>query len=165
MPFWNEDLIFVATEPFKEQLMLLVEDRPSNGGNKDVEDLRQTRVALNPIERRLDYRMVSSTWFNGEKLNRKPNVKYHGIIHLCLCFYWGYHVMDEVSHLSSDLWPTAKQLWKPSIGVLELGILGEKNMLPMKTKGGRGTTATYYVANYGQKWVRMRKIIDRFDPS
>jgi Ca2+-dependent lipid-binding protein len=163
-PFWNEDLIFVAAEPFEEQLVLLVEDRPSSGSNKDVEALGQTRIALNTIERRLDYSMVSSRWFNLEKVNGEPSVKYHGRIHLRLCFDGGYHVMDEAAHLSSDLRPTAKQLWKPSIGVLELGILGAKNMLPMKTKGGRGTTDFYCVAKYGQKWVRTRTIIDSFNP-
>lgn len=163
-PFWNEDLIFVAAEPFEEQLVLLVEDRHSSGGNKDVENFGQTRIALNTIERRLDYSMVSSRWFNLEKENGEPSGTYHGRIHLRLCFDGGYHVMDEAAHLSSDLRPTAKQLWKPSIGVLELGILGAKNMLPMKTKGGRGTTDAYCVAKYGQKWVRTRTIIDSFNP-
>lgn len=161
-PFWNEDLIFVAAEPFEEQLLLLVEDRPSS--NKDVEALGQARIALNTIDRRLDYSMVSSRWFNLEKENAEPSVKYHGRVHLRLCFDGGYHVMDEAAHLSSDLRPTAKQLWKPSIGVLELGILGAKHMLPMKTKGGRGTTDAYCVAKYGQKWVRTRTIIDSFNP-
>ena len=35
----------------------------------------------------------------------------------------------------------------------------------MKTKGGSGIIDSYCVAKYGQKWVRMRTIIDRFDPS
>eukprot|EP01018_Ginkgo_biloba_P008478 Gb_38760 [translate_table: standard] len=163
-PFWNEDLIFVAAEPFEEQLVLLVEDRPINSSNKDEEALGQARVALSTIERRVDDRMVSSRWFNLEKVNGEQNDRYHGRIHLRLCFDGGYHVMDEAAHLSSDLRPTAKQLWKPSLGVLELGILGAQNMLPMKTKGGRGSTDAYCVAKYGQKWVRTRTITDSFNP-
>ncbi|KAE8665102.1 hypothetical protein F3Y22_tig00112686pilonHSYRG00019 [Hibiscus syriacus] len=33
----------------------------------------------------------------------------------------GYHILDGSTHYSSDLRPTAKQLWKPNIGILELG--------------------------------------------
>ncbi|KAK3034574.1 LOW QUALITY PROTEIN: hypothetical protein RJ639_033820 [Escallonia herrerae] len=44
-------------------------------------------------------------------------------LHLRVCLDGGYHVLDESTHYSSDLRPTAKQLWKPSIGVLELANL------------------------------------------
>jgi hypothetical protein len=76
----------------------------------------------------------------------------------------GYHVLDESTHYSSDLRPTAKQLWKNSIGVLEVGILNAQGLMPMKTKDSRGTTDAYCVAKYGQKWVRTRTIIDSFTP-
>jgi hypothetical protein len=71
-----------------------------------------------------------------------------------ICLEGGYHVLDESTHYSSDLRPTAKQLWKSSIGVLELGILNAQGLMPMKTKDGRGTTDAYCVAKYGQKWVK-----------
>ncbi|WZZ79964.1 LOW QUALITY PROTEIN: hypothetical protein YC2023_100536 [Brassica napus] len=33
-----------------------------------------------------------------------------------------YHVMDEVAHVCNDYWPTARQLWKPAVVVVELGV-------------------------------------------
>lgn len=119
---WNEDLMFVAAEPFEEPLFLLIEDRPNTGNNKNATALGQALVSLTTIERRVDDRMVSSRWFNLNKPNEEQNDKYHGRLHLRLCFDGGYHVMDEAAHSSSDLRPTAKQLWKPALGYLELGI-------------------------------------------
>lgn len=72
--------------------------------------------------------------------------------------------MDESTMYISDQRPTAKQLWKPPVGVLEVGILGAQGLLPMKMKDGRGSTDAYCVAKYGQKWVRTRTILDNFSP-
>lgn len=159
-PLWNEDLMFVAAEPFEEQLVLIIEERT----NKDPELVGHTKVPLTMIERRVDDRLVSSRWFDLDKSHAETSNRYRGRIHLRLCFDGGYHVMDEAAHLCSDMRPTAKQLWKPSLGVLELGILGAQNLLPMKTKVGRGSTDAYCVAKYGQKWVRTRTITDSFSP-
>ncbi|KAG1326762.1 FT-interacting protein 7 [Cocos nucifera] len=166
-PMWNEDLMFVAAEPFEEHLVLSVEERVAP--NKD-EVLGKTVISLQNVDRRLDYKPVNSRWYNLEKHvivdgeQKKKEVKFSSRIHLRICLDGGYHVLDESTHYSSDLRPTAKQLWKPSIGVLELGILNAQGLLPMKTKDGRGTTDAYCVAKYGQKWVRTRTIIDSFTP-
>ncbi|XP_077210397.1 FT-interacting protein 7-like [Tasmannia lanceolata] len=165
-PMWNEDLIFVAAEPFEEHLILSVEDRV--GPNKD-EVLGKCVIHLQNVERRLDYKAVNTRWFNLEKHvivdgEKKKETKFASRIHLRICLDGGYHVLDESTHYSSDLRPTAKPLWKPSIGVLELGILTAQGLLPMKTKDGRGTTDAYCVAKYGQKWVRTRTIIDSSIP-
>eukprot|EP01018_Ginkgo_biloba_P031824 Gb_30312 [translate_table: standard] len=166
-PLWNEDLMFVAAEPFEEHLVLTVEDRV--GPNKE-EVLGKCSINLNTVPRRLDYKTVTSKWFNLEKPTavegeaKKKEIKFASRIHLRVCLDGGYHVLDESTHYSSDLRPTAKQLWKPYIGVLEVGILSAHSLLPMKTKDGRGTTDAYCVAKYGQKWVRTRTIIDSFNP-
>uniref|UniRef100_A0A6N2K6D3 C2 domain-containing protein n=1 Tax=Salix viminalis TaxID=40686 RepID=A0A6N2K6D3_SALVM len=141
-PMWNEDLMFVASEPFDEPLILSVEDRIAPG--KDEWHNLEKHVVL-----------------EGEK---KKELKFASRIHMRICLEGGYHVLDESTHYSSDLRPTAKQLWKHSIGVLELGILSAQGLTPMKTKDGRGTTDAYCVAKYGQKWVRTRTIIDSFTP-
>ncbi|KAK8279989.1 hypothetical protein V6Z12_D09G146700 [Gossypium hirsutum] len=133
-PMWNEDLMFVAAEPFEEPLILSVEDRVAPNKDEVLE---------------------------GEK---KKETKFASRIHMRICLEGGYHVLDESTHYSSDLRPTAKQLWKSSIGVLELGILNAHGLMPMKNKDGRGTTDAYCVAKYGQKWVRTRTIIDSFAP-
>ncbi|XP_068638923.1 FT-interacting protein 3-like [Aristolochia californica] len=165
-PMWNEDFMFVVAEPFEEHLILSVEDRV--GPNKD-EVLGKCVIPLQNVERRLDYKPVNTRWYNLEKHivvegEKKKDTKFASRIHLRICLDGGYHVLDESTHYSSDLRPTAKQLWKPSIGVLELGILNAQGLLPMKTKDGRGTTDAYCVAKYGQKWVRTRTIIDNFMP-
>ncbi|KAI3980710.1 hypothetical protein MKX01_025275 [Papaver californicum] len=165
-PLWNEDLMFVASEPFEDHLVLSVEDRV--GPNKD-EILGRCAIPLQVVERRLDYKSVNTRWFNLEKHiivdgEKKKDSRFASRIHLRICLDGGYHVLDESTHYSSDLRPTAKQLWKQNIGVLEVGILTANGLLPMKIKDGRGTTDAYCVAKYGQKWVRTRTIIDSSTP-
>ncbi|AAG29698.1 putative C2 domain, phosphoribosyltransferase, C2 domain superfamily [Arabidopsis thaliana] len=166
-PMWNEDLMFVVAEPFEEPLILSVEDRVAP--NKD-EVLGRCAVPLQYLDKRFDYRPVNSRWFNLEKHvimegGEKKEIKFASKIHMRICLEGGYHVLDESTHYSSDLRPTAKQLWKPNIGVLELGVLNATGLMPMKAKeGGRGTTDAYCVAKYGQKWIRTRTIIDSFTP-
>ncbi|KAL2464713.1 Calcium-dependent lipid-binding (CaLB domain) plant phosphoribosyltransferase family protein [Forsythia ovata] len=165
-PMWNEDLMFVAAEPFEEPLILSVEDRVPP--NKD-EILGRCAILLQNVDRRLDHRPVSTRWYNLEKQilvegEKKKEVKFASRIHTRICLEGGYHVLDESTHYSSDLRPTAKELWKSSIGVLELGILSAQGLSPMKTKDGRATTDAYCVAKYGQKWVRTRTILDSFSP-
>ncbi|KAF2289449.1 hypothetical protein GH714_036297 [Hevea brasiliensis] len=158
-PMWNEDLMFVAEEP----LILSVEDRVAP--NKD-EVLGKCVIPLQYVDRRLDHRPVNSRRFYLEKHvvegEKKKEIKFASRIHMRICLEGGYHVLDESIHYSSDLRPTAKQLWKPS--VLKLGILSARGLMPMKTKDCRGTTDAYCVAKYGQKWVRTRAIIDGFVP-
>ncbi|KAJ4826871.1 hypothetical protein Tsubulata_032450 [Turnera subulata] len=175
---WNEDLIFVAGEPLEDSLIVLVEDRT----NKDATVLLgHIIIPVSSMEQRHDERHVASKWFaleggggggaGGENQDGGGGGgpggggPYRGRIHLRLCLEGGYHVLDEAAHVCSDFRPTAKQLWKPAIGILELGILGARGLLPMKTKtGGKGSTDAYCVAKYGKKWVRTRTITDSFDP-
>ncbi|KAK6162886.1 hypothetical protein DH2020_002727 [Rehmannia glutinosa] len=137
-PLWNEDLMFTVAEPFEEQL-------------------------------RMDFKPPISRWYNLQKHtvseNGQRNVSgLNSRVHLRISLDGGYHVLDELTHYSSDLRATARQLWKPSIGVLELGILNAQNLTAMKTKDGRGFTDAYCVAKYGQKWIRTRTILSSFDP-
>ncbi|KAE8037072.1 hypothetical protein FH972_009696 [Carpinus fangiana] len=165
-PMWNEDLMFVVAEPFEEPLLLTVEDRV--GSNKD-ETLGKCTIPLQNVQRRLDHKPVITRWFNLEKHvvvdgELKKETKFASRIHLRVSLDGGYHVLDESTHYSSDLRPTAKQLWKSNIGILELGVISAQGLMPMKTKDGRGTTDAYCVAKYGQKWVRTRTIVDSFLP-
>lgn len=167
-PFWNEDLIFVAAEPFEEQLVLQVENKV--GPSKD-ELVGRISLPLNIFERRLDHRPVHSRWFNLEKFgfgvleaDRRKELKFSTRIHLRACLEGAYHVLDESTMYISDQRPTARQLWKQPIGILEVGVLSAQGLLPMKTKDGRGTTDAYCVAKYGQKWVRTRTIVESFSP-
>ncbi|KAG8663857.1 hypothetical protein MANES_01G259100v8 [Manihot esculenta] len=165
---WNEDLMFVAAEPFEDHLVLSVEDRI--GPNKD-ETIGKVVIPLISVEKRADDRIIRSRWFNLEKSisaamdeKQAKKDKYSSRIHLRVVLDGGYHVLDESTHYSSDLRPTAKQLWKPSIGVLELGVLSADGLHPMKTRDGKGTSDTYCVAKYGHKWIRTRTIINSLSP-
>lgn len=163
---WNEDLLFIAAEPFEDHLVLSVEDRVGPG--KD-EIIGRVIIPLSSVDRRADDRMIHSRWFNLEKpvvvdVDQLKKEKFSSRIHLRVCLDGGYHVLDESTHYSSDLRPTAKQLWKPPIGILELGILNAVGLHPMKTRDGRGTSDTYCVAKYGHKWVRTRTIVDNLCP-
>ncbi|PPS00826.1 hypothetical protein GOBAR_AA19829 [Gossypium barbadense] len=154
---WNEDLVFVAAEPFEPFLVVMVEDW-SNG-----QLVGQAKIHVPSLERRTDDKTEpKSRWFNLVGAENKP---YAGRIHVKACLEGGYHVLDEAAHVTSDVQAAAKQLAKPPIGLLDVGIRGASNLLPVKTKDGtRGTTDAYVVAKYGQKWIRTRTILDRFNP-
>ncbi|KAM3357386.1 FT-interacting protein 7 [Capsicum galapagoense] len=156
-PTWNEDLVFVAAEPFEPFLVITVEDVTSG------QVVGYAKVQVTSIDKRMDDKLKPrSRWFNLIGDEKKP---YAGRIHVRTCLEGGYHVLDEPAHLTSDVRATAKQLSKPPIGLLEVGIRGANNLLPVKTKDGtRGTTDAYVVAKYGPKWVRTRTILDRFNP-
>lgn len=170
---WSEDLMFVASEPLDDNLIVLVEDRSMI---KEPALLGHATIPVTSVEQRLDERqIVAPRWFNLEGgtsgigmphgYDGGPPAFYSGRLHLRLCLEGGYHVLDEAAHVCSDYRPTAKQLWKPPVGVLELGIIGACGLLPMKTKGGaKGSTDAYCVAKYGKKWVRTRTITDSLNP-
>lgn len=158
-PSWNEDLLFVAAEPFSDQLVFTLEYRTSKG----PVTVGLARVPLTAIERRVDDRLVASRWFGFEDPNDEKRGN-RSRVHLRLCFDGGYHVMDEAAHVCSDYRPTARQLRKPAVGIVELGVIGCKNLLPMKTVNGKGSTDAYTVAKYGTKWVRTRTVSDSLDP-
>ncbi|XP_015871531.3 FT-interacting protein 1 [Ziziphus jujuba] len=167
-PLWNEDLVFVAAEPFEEQLVITVEDRV-HPSKDDV--IGKISLPLDSFEKRLDHRPVHSRWFNLEKygfgaleIDRRKELKFASRIHVRVCLEGGYHVLDESTMYISDQRPTSRQLWKQPIGILEVGILGAEGLLPMKMKDGRGNTDAYCVAKYGHKWVRTRTILDTFNP-
>ncbi|PON32879.1 Phosphoribosyltransferase [Parasponia andersonii] len=167
-PMWNEDLLFVAAEPFEEHLVLTVENKVTSA--KD-EVMGRLELSLTIFERRLDHRAVHSRWFNLERFgfgvleaDKRHELKFSSRVHLRVCLEGAYHVLDESTMYVSDVRPTARQLWKQPIGILEVGILSAQGLLQMKTKDGRGTTDAYCVAKYGQKWVRTRTITESSNP-
>lgn len=156
---WNEDFIFVAAEPFGDHLIFTLEIWQP----KAPVIMGVVRIPLITIERRVDDRNVASRWFSFEDPNDEKRV-YKGRVHLRLCFDGGYHVMDEAAHVCSDFRPTARQLWKPPVGTVELGIIGCKNLIPMKTMNNKSSTDAYCVAKYGNKWIRTRTVSDSLEP-
>ncbi|EEF28752.1 conserved hypothetical protein [Ricinus communis] len=166
-PYWNEDLLFVVAEPFEDCLVVSVEDRIGPGREEAV---GRVLLPMTVIERRHDDKQVVSRWFNldnhfGSAVESKIITRFGSRIHLRMSLDGGYHVLDEATMYSSDVKPTAKQLWKPHIGVLEMGILGASGLMPTKLKEGKRESAdAYCVAKYGQKWVRTRTVVDSLSP-
>ncbi|OAY23751.1 hypothetical protein MANES_18G104300v8 [Manihot esculenta] len=165
-PVWNEELMFVASEPFEDFILLSVEDRVGPG--KD-EIMGGVRIPVRDVPpRRETAKLPDPRWFNLMKPSlaeegEKKKDKFSSKILLCLCLETGYHVLDESTHFSSDLQPSSKFLRKERIGILELGIISARNLLPMKSKVGR-TTDPYCAAKYGNKWVRTRTLLDNLHP-
>lgn len=166
-PFWNEDTVFVAAEPFEEHLIITVEDRV--GPNKE-ETIGKVIIPLGTVRKRPDDKNFPTQWINllkpsdADSGEEKKVLKFASKLHARISLDGGYHVLNESTYYSSDLRPSMKQLWKSSIGVLEIGILNANGLHPMKTREGRGTSDTFCVAKYGQKWVRTRTIIDSLSP-
>ncbi|KAL3531163.1 hypothetical protein ACH5RR_010485 [Cinchona calisaya] len=167
-PVWNEDLLFVVAEPFEDYVLISVEDHIAP--NRD-EVVGRVLLSVTSIERRLDEKPVTSRWFNldihfnNQNDSSKAVMRFASRIHLRASLDGGYHVLDEATMYSSDVRPTAKQLWKPHIGVLEVGVLGATNLVPVKIKEGKGgSTDAYCVAKYGHKWVRTRTVVDSLSP-
>lgn len=168
-PIWNDELMFVASEPFDEALVISVGDK-IGPGKDDL--LGMLILPVRGIQPRIEthHKLPDPRWFNlqkpsmaGEEESQKKKEKFSSKIHLLLCLDAGYHVLDESTHFSSDLQPSSKHLRKPSIGILELGILSAKNLLPMKGREGK-TTDSYCVAKYGNKWIRSRTLLDTLNP-
>ncbi|XP_021767177.1 FT-interacting protein 1-like [Chenopodium quinoa] len=167
-PIWNDELMFVASEPFDEFLILTVEDKVGPGRD---EILGKMIIPVRELPHRLETaKPPDPRWFNllrhshgDEDGEKKEKMKFASKIHLRLCLEAGYHVLDESTHFSSDLQPSSKHLRKAPIGILELGILSAKNLLPMKGKEGR-LTDPYCVAKYGNKWIRTRTLLDTLAP-
>ncbi|KAL5558272.1 hypothetical protein UlMin_034483 [Ulmus minor] len=167
-PVWNEELLFVASEPFEDFIIVTVEDRVGPG---KVDDLGRVFISVREAYQRHETgKLPDAKWFNlqkpsaaAEEETEKKKEKFSSKIHLGLCLEAGYHVLDESTHFSSDLQPSSKHLRKNNIGFLELGILSAKNLLPLKRNEGRLTDA-YCVAKYGNKWVRTRTLLDTLAP-
>ncbi|KAK1310139.1 hypothetical protein QJS10_CPA08g00078 [Acorus calamus] len=72
-------------------------------------------------------------------------VEREGRLQVRVCFDGGYHVADEPAHAASD--------YRPSVGTVELGLVGCRGLVPHKPG------ACYYaVAKYGPKWARTRGV-------
>ncbi|CAL1409929.1 unnamed protein product [Linum trigynum] len=165
-PIWNEELMYVASEPFEDFIIVSVEDRVGPGRD---EILGRAIVPLRNVPQRLETtKMPEPRWFSlmkhsSDDEGKERKEKFSSKILLGLCLEAGYHVLDESTHFSSNLQPSSKHLRKSSIGMLELGILSARNLLPMKGREGR-TTDSYCVAKYGNKWVRTRTLLETLHP-
>ncbi|XP_041022840.1 FT-interacting protein 7 [Juglans microcarpa x Juglans regia] len=169
-PIWDDTLWLVVSDPLEDLIIISVEDRVAPG--KD-EILGRALIPLREVPKRTteNARLPDARWYNlhkpsvaAEEETERKKEKFSSKIHLGLCVDAVYHVLDEATHFSSDLQPSfMMHLRKPSIGILELGILSAQNLRPMKGKDG-GTTDAYCVAKYGNKWIRTRTLLNTLAP-
>ncbi|KAK8579868.1 hypothetical protein V6N13_143030 [Hibiscus sabdariffa] len=166
-PVWDDSLMFVASEPFEDYIIISVEDKIGPGKDKI---LGGAMIPLREVPQRFETgKPPDPRWINLQKPSKaeeegeKKKEKFSSKILLRFFLEAGYHVLDESTHFSSDLQPSSKHLRKSSIGILELGILSARNLLPMKMREGKMTDA-YCVAKYGNKWVRTRTLLDTLTP-
>ncbi|PIN00796.1 Ca2+-dependent phospholipid-binding protein Synaptotagmin [Handroanthus impetiginosus] len=143
-PEWNDELMYVAWEPFNENVVVSVED-------KNVVIGRAYIPLRNVKQRAESAKFPDAQWFPlikirlAEDQEEAKKDKFASRILLRLSLDAGYHVHYESTQFSSDLQPSAKILRKSSIGILEVGILGA-------------------LAKYGNKWVRTRTLLDNLHP-
>ncbi|KAM2955979.1 hypothetical protein FF2_023162 [Malus domestica] len=162
-PMWNEELMFVTAEPFDDQhLIVSVEDHVCP--DKE-ETLGRVSIALNSVKRcgesADDDQIICGQWFNldmslSNAMEKDRDHKFSRRIHLHVCLDGGYHLLDDSSNYCNDL--------QRPVGVLELGVLNAKDLMPMKTETGKATTDSYCVAKFGDKWVRTRTITNSPSP-
>ncbi|VAH55074.1 unnamed protein product [Triticum turgidum subsp. durum] len=168
---WNEEFMFVASEPFEDPLVVTVEEKVAAGRDEPIG--RIIIPVASPYVPRNDLaKSIPSKWFNlsrgmtvdeaaaeattGTK-HREHSKTFASKIHLRMSLETAYHVLDESTHYSSDLQPAAKKLRKSAIGVLEVGILS--------ARGLGGNKSPYCVAKYGSKWVRTRTLLGTAAPA
>ncbi|RZC02092.1 FT-interacting protein 1 [Glycine soja] len=160
-PMWNEDLMFVVAEPFDDCLLVTIEQ----GNPHKHESLGICVVPLKNVQQRIDATPQASVWCNLQKPKEKEGeeeVGFSSKLNMRISLDGGYHVLDEATHYTSDVRPSSKYLCKPSIGVLELGILNAVGLSPMSKEN---RTDAFCVAKYGPKWVRTRTIVDSLSPN
>ncbi|KAK7320286.1 hypothetical protein VNO77_29620 [Canavalia gladiata] len=151
-PKWNEDILIAVAEPF-DQVLVLSLKQGTLGSHKS---LGTYVFPVKNVEIRVDGSPLST-----KTIDVKRNGGFGGRLSLRLSLDGGYHVFDEDPMCSSDMNPAAKMLWRPSIGVFEMGILSATGLPAMKPRGG---TDAYCVAKYGPKWVRTRTVVDSLCP-
>lgn len=162
-PEFNDELMFIAWEPFNENIVVSVEQKD--------QVLGRVLIPLRSVRKRVESKLPDPQWFALQKpawAEDKKEVErdkpFLSRILLRLSLDGNYHVIDESLQFSTDLQPAAGQLRKPSIGILEVGILNGRNLQPMKGKEGQLTDA-YCVAKYGNKWVRTRTLLNNLHPT
>ncbi|XP_004308237.1 PREDICTED: multiple C2 and transmembrane domain-containing protein 2-like [Fragaria vesca subsp. vesca] len=162
-PEWNEDLMFVAAEPFDDPLVVSVVELVNR---KEEHCIGMCVIPLSDVDRRIGAAPPANKWYNLSMMveGQQKDVKFASKLHMRISLDGGYHVLDEPTNNISDLLPSSKLLWRPPIGVLELGILNATGLSPIMNNRPSDQVWAYCVAKYGTKWVRTRTIVDSLEP-
>ncbi|CAF1862331.1 unnamed protein product [Brassica napus] len=167
-PSWNQDLIFVASEPLDETVYITLFDKV-NGQPHDDECIRLLEKKLSEMTAVKVPGSAPALFYDIEPpVKVEPagdSRRFSSRIKMKLATDQAYHVFDECIQYSSDYRAFAKGLWPDLLGKLEIGILGATGLQPMKEwRDGRRSTDAYVVAKYGKKWARTRTVVGSFSP-
>ncbi|XP_010671769.2 FT-interacting protein 3 [Beta vulgaris subsp. vulgaris] len=165
-PQWKEELLFVASEPFEEPLVLTVEERLGKGSNNQV--CGRCVIPLPYIPRMSNDEHTSGRWYDLSKQvvpedDFEKKTVFAGRIHVTICVEAGYHVLlgPKGDCCSCDYMPPERT---PCIGTMELHVIEAHGLLPMKKINGQARADAYCVVQYGKKWVRTKTIFDSLNP-
>ncbi|CAH8335839.1 unnamed protein product [Eruca vesicaria subsp. sativa] len=165
-PSWNQDLIFVASEPLEETVYITLFDRVNDRHSECIGVLEKKLSEMNAVK---VPGSAPALFYDIEPpVNVEPagdSRRFSSRIKMKLATDQAYHVFDECIQYSSDYRAFAKGLWPDLLGKLEIGILGATGLQPMKEwRDGRRSTDAYVVAKYGNKWARTRTVVGSFSP-
>ncbi|KAE9586243.1 hypothetical protein Lal_00000951 [Lupinus albus] len=108
-PSWNQDLMFVAQEPFNDTLVLSVEQ----GTFAEHACLGTYELPLKFVDKRLDCVGVADKWYNLNRPRINENTKevnFTSKLNARISLDGAYHVMEEPIEYSSDFRPSEKKL-------------------------------------------------------
>lgn len=92
---WNEEMAFVAAEPFEDPAVLIVEARAQPGKNEIV---GHAVLPLPIFDKHLYRGSIHAQWFSLEPFGhplRRPEATFARRVHLRACLEGAYHVMDD----------------------------------------------------------------------
>ncbi|XP_010543299.1 PREDICTED: FT-interacting protein 1-like [Tarenaya hassleriana] len=164
-PSWNQDLMFVASDPLQGTVFISLMDCLDDEHEECIGKLKKKLSEMTPLKLP---GVAPALFYDIEMPGKVEPVgvrNFASKIKMKLSTEQAYHVFDESSQFCSDYRAFAKALWSGQIGTLEIGILGATGLQPMKTwTDGKKSADTYVVAKYGNKWIRTRTVVDSLSP-
>lgn len=171
---WNQEFMLVVAEPFEDGVQISV--RAHVGPRSRHVIMGEVTIPLETCQRQVEGRHIKSQWFDLQMPRQAHDV--HGgrsrddefaasscHIRLTSCLEGGYHVLYDSTYFVDDYRPSAMEIPDPpTVGLLEIGILGAKGLHPRKRINGSSTLHPYCVAKYGRRWIRTRTINNSCNP-
>ncbi|EOA31888.1 hypothetical protein CARUB_v10015116mg [Capsella rubella] len=162
-PSWNQDLIFVASEPLEGTVHIRLIDRVDDQHEECIGSLKKKLSEMTPLK--LPSSAPALFYDIEPPVKVEPagdSRRFASRLKMKLATDQAYHVADECIQYASDYRAFAKGLWPCLLGKLEIGILGATGLKGRDEK--KQGIDSYVVAKYGNKWVRTRTVVDSVSP-
>uniref|UniRef100_M8B6M6 C2 domain-containing protein n=1 Tax=Aegilops tauschii TaxID=37682 RepID=M8B6M6_AEGTA len=134
-PTWNEEFLFVASEPSEDPLVVTVEEKVDGGRDEPI-----GRVII-PVPHKDVAKSLPSKWFS--------------LSHVMLGDEAAVDVTASTTLACSKI--QLRKLRKSAIGILKVQVLGARGL-------ASGVENPYVVAKHGKKWVRTRTLLNTTAP-